>query len=116
MNWTDLGLIALALAVLVVAIKLHYLLHERKFSMFEICPSCRQDMFRVAHGAIFLSTAYMLAEFRWAFAGLGDQIPTMDDYLWAGIEAAFLLYIGWTCFAVRRLIMRSKEHKSCTRK
>lgn len=97
-------LIVLAIGSLVQAVRLHYSLKDARIPRFYVCPGSRKDMFRAAHGAIFLVVGYLLLEIRWILYHLSDQIPATDDLGWTALEAGFLTYIGWTCTMARKLM------------
>lgn len=107
MNYLSFGLLILAVAVFVVAIRLHLVIQHHVKGTSNTCAISKRDMYRAAHGAMFLSAAYTVAEVRWLVMELDKSIPTLDDVVWNVLEAGFLLYIAWFCWLGGQFIKRS---------
>ena len=97
-------LLLLSVAVFVDALRLHLCISTHIKEAGNICSAHKTTLFRAAHGAIFLSAAYAIAEVRWLIMELDTKIPTLDDILWNCLEACFLLFVAWICRVGRRLI------------
>ena len=97
-------LLLLAVMVFVNALRLHLCIKKHIKDATHVCAAHKTTLFRAAHGAMFLSAAYAIAEVRWLIMELDTKIPTLDDILWNCLEAGFLLFVAWCCSVGRRLI------------
>ena len=104
MNVLSLALLFISVVVFVVAVRLHFVI-VRSVSEGNIkCLAYKTDLFRAAHGAMFLSAAYSIAEVRWLIMELDVKIPSLDDIMWNCLEACFLVYVAWVCHVGRKLL------------
>ena len=104
MNILSLALLFISVAVFVVAVRLHFVIVRHVAAGNPRCLAHKTDLFRAAHGAMFLSAAYSIAEVRWLIMELDVKIPSIDDILWNCLEACFLVYIAWVCIVGCKLV------------
>jgi len=104
MNILSFILLLLSIAVFVCGVRLHFSIARRITEANATCIAHKTDLYRAAHGAMFLSAAYAIAEVRWLIMGLDTKIPSIDDIMWNCLEAGFLGYVAWCCHVGAKLI------------
>lgn len=93
------NILLLGLAVLVFAhgIILHKAIAKHMRHDDHRCSDKRRDVYRAAHGAMFLGVGYFLAELRWLFHNTAVTLGDSEDLLWTGVEGGLLIYVLWLC-------------------